>query len=151
MKKKSDTQKVIIRAVAHLQLLCGRKVKRLHSGSADEQDTSDIKDFLGKVGTERTFTAPGYSPSNAIVERRFWNPLSPTRELLFNTHHPHLTSTSSCHWPRLTLLTKRIIYLYGAMTSYSHRRTLPGKYTALLQTRSAERTGFCRVGNLDSS
>eukprot|EP00173_Palmaria_palmata_P000189 Plantae.Rhodophyta-Palmaria_palmata.ctg10909.p1 GENE.Plantae.Rhodophyta-Palmaria_palmata.ctg10909~~Plantae.Rhodophyta-Palmaria_palmata.ctg10909.p1 ORF type:complete len:318 (-),score=-12.26 Plantae.Rhodophyta-Palmaria_palmata.ctg10909:264-1187(-) len=71
MKTKSGASSAIIRALARLQVLCGKTAKRLHTKNADQQDTPDVVKFLDGQDTARTHTAPGSSPSNAIVERRF--------------------------------------------------------------------------------
>lgn len=71
MKAKSGASSAIHKALARLQLLCGRKVQRFHTDNADEQNCGPAKDFLDKQGTVRTFTAPNSSPSNTTVERRF--------------------------------------------------------------------------------
>lgn len=52
----------ILLSLARPKLLCGKPIKGLNSDNAGEQDTPDIKDFLRKQGTQRTFTAPGSSP-----------------------------------------------------------------------------------------
>ena len=71
MKTKGGAANVIIKALARLQVLCGRTAKRLNADGAGEEDTAPVKDFLLKHGIAHSKTAPGSSQSNAIVERRF--------------------------------------------------------------------------------
>lgn len=71
MKSKKYASDVIVRELARLQMVCGRKVKRLHTECAEEQNKSIFKDFLEPQGTIKTATAPNSSAANALVERRF--------------------------------------------------------------------------------
>lgn len=50
-RQKSKASRVIIRALARIQIVCSKKERRLHSDGADQQDTANIKDFLGAQGT----------------------------------------------------------------------------------------------------
>lgn len=71
MKTKGEASDAIQRELTRLQLLCGKKVERFHTDNAEDQSSGSIKAFLDKQGTVRSFTAPTFSPSNAILERRF--------------------------------------------------------------------------------
>lgn len=71
MQSKTEAVGAIIRSLARLRVLCGRTAKLLHTDNADEQDTADVTYFLRSQDTALTFTAPGSSPSNVNVERRF--------------------------------------------------------------------------------
>eukprot|EP00173_Palmaria_palmata_P005021 Plantae.Rhodophyta-Palmaria_palmata.ctg8040.p2 GENE.Plantae.Rhodophyta-Palmaria_palmata.ctg8040~~Plantae.Rhodophyta-Palmaria_palmata.ctg8040.p2 ORF type:complete len:100 (-),score=2.51 Plantae.Rhodophyta-Palmaria_palmata.ctg8040:1-300(-) len=87
MKSKSEASNTIDKALVRLQLIFGRKVERLHTDNAPEQNTRQIKDFLDRQGTLRTLTASASSPSNSVVERRFEAIFSAARKALKKHHH----------------------------------------------------------------
>lgn len=82
MKSKIEAASAIIRSLARLQVLCESTARRLHTNNAVEQNTAEVKDLLSRKGTNHTFSAPGLSPSNAIVERRFESMFAAVRTAL---------------------------------------------------------------------
>lgn len=88
MKNKAAASGAIIKALARLQVLCGRTAQRLHMDGAREQDTPDIRHFLSGQGILHTKTAPSSSQSNSIVERRFESVFENDRAAMLAAPHP---------------------------------------------------------------
>lgn len=81
------------------------KAKLLHTDCARKQDTTDIKNFLKTQGTQHTITAPSFSQSNAIFERRFETTFADARAALLAS--PNLLNTNGyCSFAALDLINK---------------------------------------------
>eukprot|EP00173_Palmaria_palmata_P004335 Plantae.Rhodophyta-Palmaria_palmata.ctg5670.p1 GENE.Plantae.Rhodophyta-Palmaria_palmata.ctg5670~~Plantae.Rhodophyta-Palmaria_palmata.ctg5670.p1 ORF type:complete len:277 (+),score=-5.77 Plantae.Rhodophyta-Palmaria_palmata.ctg5670:508-1338(+) len=91
MKNKGAVPGAIIKALACLQVLCGRTAKRLHTDGARKQDTPEVRQFLSAQGTRHTKTAPSSSQSNSIFGQRFKSMFANARDAMLTA--PHLLNT----------------------------------------------------------
>lgn len=88
MKKKGEAFDTIHKALARLKLICRKKVDRFHTDNANEQNIGKLKEFLQNHGYLRKMTAPGPSPSNALVKRRFESFFAAARTALSESPPP---------------------------------------------------------------
>lgn len=129
MKTKGEASDAIHKALARLQLLCGKKAERFHADNADEQNSCSITHFLETQGTVRSFTAPTSSPSNAIVKRRFESIFAAARTTL-KAAPPRLMLKRTSPSRPSTQSIKPIISRSSGTECCSSPRTLPCSCTA---------------------
>ncbi|KAJ9557118.1 LOW QUALITY PROTEIN: hypothetical protein OSB04_011732 [Centaurea solstitialis] len=111
LRAKSDAADRIIAFIKRIQVLLGRKVKKLCSDNGTEFRNAKLQSFLEDVGISHNFSAVHTPQQNGVVERKNRTLVEAARSMMAHSHVPQAfwaeAVSTACYTQNRTLIVKR--------------------------------------------
>ncbi|KAJ9544518.1 hypothetical protein OSB04_024225 [Centaurea solstitialis] len=111
LRAKSDAADRIIAFIKRIQVLLGRRVKKLRSDNGTEFHNAKLQSFLEDVGISHNFSAVRTSQQNGVVERKNRTLVEAARSMMAHSGVPQSfwaeAVSTACYTQNRTLIVKR--------------------------------------------
>ncbi|KAJ9546735.1 hypothetical protein OSB04_019278 [Centaurea solstitialis] len=112
LRAKSDAADRIIAFIKQIQVLLGRKVKKLRSNNGTEFRNAKLQSFLEDVGISHNFSAVRTPQQNGVIERKNRTLVEAARSMMAHSGVPQAflaeAVSTACFTQNQTLIIKRI-------------------------------------------